>query len=265
MTTWKYQIVLGATLGLLAACGGSDPEDPPIVIPPTFGGDDDTADTAAGPQYNTVDQIRFIAYIAWDDVLEEVISPTIDEDDGFISAYIIRIGTSEYSSDNPDSYCDVTINLEGYVGAEDAQNDGYIWGLDVPQGETIDAVEDCVSRGWDPSEFEEDSPLYDWATYDYHLRLGGDPSADLTDWLTPDNPEPDFDINNYVGGTWWTDDAGLNGGDDDIYYYAYEMDPEGNVDFESRLDRYELTTPDAKLRTGYYVSRMSVYWNLADD
>jgi len=264
MTSWKRKISVLATFGALVGCSGGGDDEPVAVLPPTFEGGDDTADTATGPVYNTVDQIRFVSYIAWDDVLEEVISPVIDGDDGFISAYIIRIGTSEYSSDNPDSYCDVTINLEGYVGAEDAQNEGYIWGLDVPQGDPVDAAEDCTTRGWDPAEFENDSPLFDWATYDYHMRMGGDPSAELTDWLTPDNPDPDFDINEFVGGTWWTDDAGLNGGDDDIYFYAYEMDAEGNVDFDSRFDRYELTTPDSKLRSGYYVARMSVYWNLAE-
>ncbi len=261
----KNGILLLGALVAVTACGGGDPDDSPAILPPTFTDDDETADTAQGPQFNTVDEIRFISYIAWDDVLQEVVSPIIDGSDTFISAYTVRIGTSAYDSNNESTFCEVTVNLQGYTGIADPAQDGYIWGIDIPQGDPVEAFEDCIEKGWDPAEFEDDSPLMDWALYDYHMRLGGDLSEDLEEWLTPDTTDPDFSIDKYVGGTWWTDTAGLTGGDDDIYFYGYEMDSDHNVDFDTELDRYEMLTPDTTLRSGYYIARMSVYWNFADN
>jgi hypothetical protein len=249
---------------LLVGCNGGGEADTVTVIPPDFGDDDDdTADTASGNDYLSADQIRFIGYIAWDSVLGEIINPTtIDGGEGNQSAYVIRIGTSDYDSQNPDTFCEVKINMEGYVAVDDLGVD-YVWGVDIPQSDAgTGPTSDCISRGWDPDDFEGESAIGQWANYDYHLRIGGTLSAELEEWLTPDDTS-DFDINRYSAGTWWTDEAGLNGGDDDIYFYGYYMDEEGNVDTDIQLDRFDLLNDDLQLRTGYYLARMSVYWNIS--
>ena len=58
---------------------------------------------------------------------------------------------------------------------------------------------------------------------------------------------------------------GLTGGDDDTYFYAYEMGMDYEIDFDTRMDRFAMVNDQGALSTGYYIMRMKVYWDLSDD
>ena len=260
MATFKAWILVVAAGIVVAGCGGSEPEET-AIIQPVFGGDDeDTADTAGGSkdEFLSADRIIFIGYIAWDDVLEEVVAPeTINGGTGNQSAYVARISIEDYDASNPDTYCEVKINIEGLPGVEDP-GEGYIWGLDVP-ADHPNVTSDCISRGWDPADFENESAIGEWSGYEYSIRIGGAFGPDMADWLT--NNTSDYDTGRYMAGTWWST-APLSVADDDSYFYGYEMDDEGGIDTNVQIDPLTVLNDDGKLRRGYYLSRMKVYWNL---
>lgn len=257
MRLWCTVWAMGA---VLAGCGPEETE----TEPPPFGQqpvvDDETADTGYyvyDPKL--VDEVRFRAFIAWDAMSQQVVSPVIDGSDGYISSYRIDIYEEGWSDNNENSFCKVSIDLEGYLESLDALGEGYVWGIDIPQGDVV-AYETCTDKGWAPEAFLDGSPLNDWGQYEYKLRLGGVMSGELIDWLTPDTPPTDFDIDEYVAGN-WTTDAGLSTDEDSNFWYGYAMDMEYNVDFDTRLKSYEMTDGTGALKTGYYVFDQRVYWS----
>ena len=259
MRSWLWCTVwaMGA---VLSGCGPEETE----TEPPPFGQqpvvDDETADTGYyvyDPKL--VDEVRFRAFIAWDAMSQQVVSPVIDGSDGYISSYRIDIYEEGWSDNNENSFCKVSIDLEGYLESLDALGEGYVWGIDIPQGDVV-AYETCTDKGWAPEAFLDGSPLNDWGQYEYKLRLGGVMSGELIDWLTPDTPPTDFDIDEYVAGN-WTTDAGLTTDEDSNFWYGYAMDMEYNVDFDTRLKSYEMTDGTGALKTGYYVFDQRVYWS----
>ncbi|MCO4748265.1 MAG: hypothetical protein KC912_25955 [Proteobacteria bacterium] len=250
-----------AILTLLVACGPRETATNPNQDEnPNTDSGVDSADTDTAPVLKTVDEVRFRAFVAWDAEQQAIVDPII-EGGNFISAYTITIYQTGWDADDESTYCTIMLNLNGYAISETAADEGYLWGLDLPQG-TKGISEDCIAKGWDPAEFEGD-PIADWGARDWHLRLGGNPNATLTEWLTPNDPDPDFDINRFTGGTWWTDNGGLSGGDESVYWYGYELDSTHAVNYDVEIHRDDLTNDSGGLRTGYYLFRMSSYWNFA--
>lgn len=259
MRAWVYVLCIAMSMGV----AGCQPEDGDSLLPQVGSPavpDEETADTGYyvyDPKL--VEEVRFRAFIAWDAMSQQVVSPIIDGSDGYISSYRIDIYEAGWSDNNEDSFCKVSIDLEGYLESLDATAEGYVWGVDIPQGDLV-AYETCTDKGWAPEAFLDGSPLNDWGQYEYKLRLGGVLSGELVDWLTPDTPPTDFDIDEYVAGNWITD-AGLSTDEDSNFWYAYPMDLERNVDFDTRLKSYEMTDGTGALKTGYYVFDQRVYWS----
>jgi len=251
-------MVILAALGS-AACGGDDADTDEPYIPPVVV---NTGDTYNEPPPKLAAEVRFRAFLAWDDVLGEMVSPVIDGSTDFISAYIITLYEEGWSSDVDSTFCEVVINLEGYVEAPDANPSGFVWGIDIPEGDK-DAYTDCLDKGFHPDQFEGGNPLNGWGQCDWNIRMGDDVTADMADWLTPDTPTSDFSIDNYWGGEWWTDSCGLYVSDQGSnYFYGYEMDASHNVDFDTRKSKFTRINGTGGLGLGYYVFDQSVYWTL---
>lgn len=253
-------LTLLASVGLLASCGPRESITDPSDDGASDSSDTGLVDTDTDPVLKTVDEVRFRAFVAWDADLQQIVDPIVDGGT-FISAYVITLYQTGWDADDDTTFCTVVVDLGDYTMIESAVTEGYLWGVDLPQG-VGGIAENCIEKGWDPAEFEGD-PIADWGGRDWHLRLGGVPNADLTDWLTPADPGPDFDINRYVGGTWWTENGGLTGGVDSVYWYGYEMDANQVVNYDAPILRDGLTDDSGGLRTGYYLFRMSSYWNFA--
>ena len=52
------------------------------------------------------------------------------------------------------------------------------------------------------------------------------------------------------------------GGEDDTYWYGFEMTAEHDVDMDAPLQSADFTGDYGALATGYYVFDQSVYWIL---
>ena len=173
---------------------------------------------------------------------------------------MITLYENNWNPNDESTFCEVVIDLEGMELAPDAKNEGFAWGVDIPSGPK-DGYEDCTDKGFDVEDFPQDWKIEDWANYGWNLRFYSGLSADLADWLTPDTPSTEFDINYYTGGSWSSDDAGRNTDADSNYWYGYAMDDLRNVDFDTRLDaRYSMLDLNGDMVQGYYVFDQNVYW-----
>ena len=223
----------------------------------------DTVETGA-PEPKRVAEVRFRALIAWDAGLRQVVAPIIDGSDNYISAYIIDLYEAGWSSSVESSFCQVAVRLEGLPGSPTAASEGFLWGIDVPEGDK-EALSDCASKGFDESQWTNGDVSAHWVAPDWRLRLGGTLSPDLIDWLTPDTPPDDFDIASYMAGDWSTETGGYATDADNNYWYAYAMDSEYNVDFDVRLLDHQVASGIGEVITAYYVWDQRVYWNLTSD
>ena len=216
------------------------------------------------PDYRIPAEVRILGFIAWDTSLQEIVPPILEGQDGFLSGYEIRL--YEDGIDSP--YCRVTIDLAGMTMSETAKGEGYAWGLDIPEGVKPGSFETCTNEGWDIEQFPEGYTPEELLTYDWHIRFYAPLSTELEDWLTPDNPSPDFDINHYTGGDWWSDTAPMSTDADSNYFYGWPMAAGGEVDRDNTdpLDaRYTMVDQAGDMAQGYFVFDQRVYWNLRDE
>jgi len=268
MTTIKHGITLfGAAIALMG-CNSESTEETSVVTDP-FGDEtetDETGDTAVdGPQLKTVDEIRFRAFVAWDAVLNEVVSPIIDGDTNYVSSYRVDIYQAGWSNDDDNTHCKISLNISGTGLSTDAKNEGWVWGIDISDTAGNGSYETCIDKGWDPDQFEDDDPLEEWGNYEHGLRIGGDPTPTLELWLAENISDDDFDLQNYIGGSWTTSaTAGMSTDDENNFWYASPMDDEHNVDRDISLTRDQMVDQDGNLVTGYFVWDQTVYWNFAD-
>ncbi len=224
-------------------------------LPPT-----DSTGSYRPPALKIVNEVRFRAFVAWDPVLGEIVSPVIDGNADFISAYIITLYEDGWIASDESSFCEVVVNMEGYGLSPNAKGEGFAWGVDLPSGPK-DGYEDCTQKGFDVTDFPDTWRVEQWAEYQWSLRFYSALSPDLEDWLTPATPTADFDINQFTGGGWSSDDAGRDTDADSNYWYGYAMDDQHNVDFDTRLDaRYSMLNPTGDMVLGYFVFDQNVYW-----
>jgi len=242
------------TLALfLCACSGGDPEPPAPIIPPA-GDDDDTADTATGPQSPIAGEVRLLAFFGWDDVLGEVTKP-----EGYRSEFVIEISIEDWSgADNPTEYCTIRIDLEGMTADPEANNNGWLWGLSFPQADPQPYEEDCTEREFD-METNEMRSIEEWVEGPHYLAIGGAPTADTIDWLTNIADVPADEIDDYVGGQVTFPSA--PDGNDDTYFFSIEVDEFGvPLEDGALIDRVSVANNDGELDFGYYNMRQTVYW-----
>lgn len=253
---------LAPTLAFALAVSGCKKDDEPTGT--TFNGTIEThKDSTANqvPDLKLVHQVRYRAYVAWDPVLGEIVSPVIDGNSDYISAFITQLSIDGPPGDDTSVYCEVVFDLQGMTLAPNAKTEGFPWGLDIPAG-AKDGYENCTDRGFDVDAFADGWKIEDWAAYSYSLRFYAPLTPALEDWLTPDTPPTDFDINHYTGGDWWSDDANLSTDAESNYWYGYAMDGLHNVDFDTRLDqRYGMLDINGDMNLGYYVFDQTVFWN----
>jgi hypothetical protein len=257
--------LLLVTACLAAGCKSKSPDEAP-------GDDDDdddtptaiTADTAP-PEGKRVAEVRFRAFIAWDATLRRVVPPIIDGQEGaYISAYLIDLYEAGWSSSVEDSFCRVFTDLEGLGESTAALSEGYLWGLDIPEGDKP-MGSDCLDKGFDPDQFTNGDPVAEWAPAGWSVRLGGTLSDELVEWLTDVGSA--VDTTQYMAGDWsstvegqefYTTDA------DNNYWYAYAMDAAHNVDFDTRLQDWEMAGGPGLVSTAYFVFDQRVYWNIEE-
>ncbi|MBX2803384.1 MAG: hypothetical protein KTR31_37230 [Myxococcales bacterium] len=224
---------------------------------------EDTVDTSdPGPDLKLATEVRFVGFIAWDAAKGVVRSPIIDGNDGFISAFVINLyEKGAFQSGDDSGRCRVSVNLEGYVQSGAALKNGWEWGLDIPEGPKKGTFTDCIDQGFSAVQFTKGDPLQDWEPIDWALRMGGARTAELEDWLTPDDTK-DFEIDWYKAGAWSTETGGFSTDDDNNFWYGYAMDDKGNVDFDTRPLEGDFLPSPGQLATGYYVFDQRVFWNI---
>ena len=239
---------------LLSACGGDGDDSPDPILPPVTGDDDDTADTATGNNAPIAGEVRLLAFFGWDDVLGEVTKP-----EGYRSEFAIQISVEDWSgADDPSQYCTIRIGLEGLTADPEATNNGWLWGLSFPQGDSQAYEEDCTERGFD-METNELRSIEEWVEGPHYLAIGGAPSPDTLDWLTNVADVPAEEIDNYIGGEVTFPSA--PDGNDDTYWYSLEVDDQGvPLDDGDYVDRFSVANNDNGLKFGYYNMRQTVYW-----
>ncbi len=242
---------------LAVGCKKKDDSDDgfPFLPPP---GTTDSDSGAYAPPPKVFTEVRLIGFIAWDPSVPEI-RPYTYQGDGRTSRLEIRL----YEGPGPDTdFCIVGIDLAGYTASDIAKTEGFAWGVDIPAGDKP-WFETCTDDGWDVDQFSEDRGIDHWANADYHLRFYAPLSAELQDWLTPDNPPPDFEINHYTGGDFWTDGGGISTDADSNYWYGFELDDNWNVDPDTStpLDqRYTMLDANGDMVRGYFVFDQRVYW-----
>ncbi len=255
-------LTLGALALLLSPVGCKKSNDKDgtstgsTVVPPT----NKDSSVYRPPQLKIVNEVRFRAFVAWDPVLGEVVSPIIDGSDTFISAFIITLYEDGWIASDDSSFCEVVINLEGTQLDPAAKGEGFAWGMNLPAGPK-EGYEDCTTKGFDVVDFPDTWKVEQWNEFQYTFRFYSALTPDLADWLTPATPTADFDINQVTGGDWSSDDAGRETDADSNYWYGYAMDDLHNVDFDTRLDaRYSMLNQTGDMVLGYYVFDQNVYW-----
>ena len=162
------------------------------------------------------------------------------------------------------SYCEVDLDMSGLGLAAGVPQEGYLWGIDIPEGlDTKPIASDCLDAGFVPEQFTDGDPAVHWGVYDWKLRFGGTMSAELIDWLDGDTPTADFDIAQFAAGAWSSETTGYETEDDSNYWYAYAMDADHNVDFDRRLSDFEMVNASTNEPiTAYYIFDQRVYWTL---
>lgn len=253
-----------AALSLLltvSACKKNDDTGEPrdFVPPPS---ESDSGDSKPAPKIPT--EMRFKAFIAWDAANQEIVAPIIDGVDNYRSALIFELFEDGIQSD----YCTVSIAIQGLTLSPDAKGEGYAWGVDIPSGRADEMQEDCSSQGWDLDEFYEGTRPEDWLEHAWSLRFYAPLSADLEDWLTPDTPTADFDINEFTGGAVTTVSGAYTPSEQDSnYWYGWPMSLDREVDFDAeRLNANEnMLDVSGDMAQGYYVLDQNVYWILDGD
>ena len=241
---------------LLIACGSEDADTDPFIPDLILA----TGDTAPPPpDLKLVDEVRFVAFIAWDPVLGEVVTPaTIDGDEGFISAFVISLYEKDWDASDDSTFCKVAIDLDGIPLTDAALDEPLIWGIDVTDGENR-AYETCLDKGFDVSSFIGGDPIATWANYVYSIAAGGDPDTELVEWLTPETPTTDFDINIYSAATFAVEPADFSSDATNNFFYGYFMDDAYNIDRSITHDKATILGVDGLVQ-GYYVWDQRVFW-----
>jgi hypothetical protein len=253
---------------LAIGCSGKDETTTPVV-----GDDDDettTEDTAdsggrPGPAPKLTAEVRFRAFVAFDGALGTVVNPTDDGED-LLSVYLVQLYAEGWSDADETSYCTVYTELAGTPLSAAAPLEGFLWGIDIPAGLDGKVIfSDCLEKGFDAGQFVKGDPNVEWGAYDWQLRFGGELSADLADWLTPDPTTADFDLQQYAAGGWSTETAGLETEAESNYWYAYGMDAAHEIDYDTRLQNVLMTNGNGQPVTAYFIFDQRVYWTLTPD
>ncbi len=179
------------------------------------------------------------------------------------STFNIYLGAASYLGDKTDTnrYCTVTVDLDDYTGEPFAITDGYLFGFMIPQA-IATGSDDCEAKSFDTSGFAGGDPLTDWGfNGGFGLEIGGDPSDIVSDWLVQVGIDPlEYDL---YGGGYLLESVGLPDAGDAIYWRAWEVDAQFEVDDLAPMDRYAWDDGNGGLATGYYAFGMVYYWNIS--
>ncbi len=251
----------GLTLAL-TACGGSDPE--PADTTPIVGDDDDddtTTDTYTTDGYLQPSTLFLGGWFAFEEDSGQTRSATYDGN-AIDSVFYIRLGTASFTGDPNDqaNYCTVWVDITGATNETWATDDGYLFGF-TAGGNGASITDDCLDKGFDPEWFGG-APADLGVTYPFGLAIGGDPSDEVTDWMAQVGVDP-AEEDNYIGGR--IDDAnwGLPEAEFSIYWNAYEIDGDFNIDFDTNVDRYSISDGGGSLADGFYEFGTVYYWNFS--
>lgn len=243
------------SLVLAVACSGPEPTD-------TDGGNDGGSDTGSDDTGTATGakravEMRFWALLGWDADVGGVVSVELDGET-VDPLYVVALSAEGASDEDPDSVCYVVMDLGGLGVSDEALADGFAFGLDVPGGGVATGT-DCEEKGFDGSQWDEGSAEAHFAPVSWQLRMGGELTPDLVDWLTPDDTS-DWSLGWYAAGD-WSNDGGYTTDTDDNYWYGWPIDAAHLVDSDQRLVMEDAMTP-AGLVSGYYVFDQRAFWNL---
>jgi hypothetical protein len=254
-------LTAGATglLVALAACGGGEPE--PADTTPVIGDDDDdddSTDTYTSGGYLDVKTLFIGGWFTYDEDSQTTVSGMYDGSP-IASALYIRLGTASFQGDINDqaNYCTIYVDTDGATNESWATDGGYLFGFIAPQG-SPSITSDCLDKGFDPDWFG--GPPEDLATtYPMGFAIGGDPSTVVTDWMAQVGVDPE-DEDDYIGGIFDSGPWALPDAEESIYWSAYEVDSEFNIDFEATVDRFSISDGGGALSTGFYEFGLVYYW-----
>lgn len=259
-----------AALALLSGCTKTITVTKTVPAPDTEA-TGDTGTTAPAPKIIT--EARFQAFIAWDAALQQIVAPKFDGDDGFISVYAIYLyETGAFAAGDDDGSCQIVIDLTGYTSSTEALLEGFGWGLDIPVGQKEGFDRDCVSKGFDPSNFTDGDPwAATWMPPGWRLRLGGSLAPDTVTWLSDAGffvedtaAGVTYDEAYFAAGDWSVEEppprTGLATDPVSNFWYGFELDAEGNVT-DTRIPLSEMII-GGNLASGYYRFDQSVYFNI---
>jgi len=255
--TLTRSLFLLASIAMIPACGGSDPDtaDDDTIGDADVSDDgdvDDTGDTGTADKNPVAGEVRVMSFFGFDPVTYEIYKPE-DYRTELVLTFTIEGGTTQ---DDPNQNCVLRIDLEGLTADPNASDDGWLWALDIPGGQPYD--EDCTDREFD-FQTNEMRTIEEWVEGPYRLMIGSEPTDDVIEWLEDVAEVPGDEIDNYFGGM--LNFPSAPDGNDDSYWTSSEIDGDGKpVEDGEEIDRFSILNDDGELDYGYYVMRQTVYW-----
>jgi len=251
-----------SVIAALLMCGCKEEEPALVAAVPDAPVPVDTVDTALDlPDEKLTAELRFFGLIAWDSNTRTVVDYSSDGSD-LISAFILNLYEEDWVTTNPGYFCRVVIPLAGMTMSETAITEGFDFGIDIPEGPKKGAYTNCIDEGFTPSQFTDEDPLKDWSEYGFRLRMGGEPTKELIEWLTPKDAT-DFNPDTYLAGEFATIPGDYVPTDADANYWeGFPMSTDFVVDSETRLLKTEMVAGPGNVADALYVFDQRVFWNL---
>jgi len=218
--------------------------------------DTDGSDTVVELRNINVETLFISGHFGFDSLTGEIV-PTVQQGAPLPSRYELLFGTNQFTGDLADeaNYCAVWYDLDGYFVDPSAQDNGFLFGVSIPQGPG-DAMggTNCAPNAF----FDNVDP---WTMYrdvvPWAFEVGGEPSGVVEDWLDQVVAVQDHPL--FIGGAISADPMSLPSLDEAIYFTAFDVDAGFNV-LGTQMARDEVDDGNGGLVTGLYRLGSVYYW-----